>query len=630
MLPLPSFRLLQSLPLYRRALAYYRPDRRLILTLLFLIAFSITLGLLQAWPTAVLIDAVLTHSPKSDFFHRLFLFALPKSKLAQVIGITLIGMAMKIIQDTITMVRVMINNRLKYNGCTRSRAELFDKLQALHAAYHKSRPQGDAIYRLQSDTLGPFGILDTFIATSVAAVTLAVMTAIMLSRSVPLTLYALSITPFMVAVNLYFGRTIKRRAAESKQIDTDFTTLVQRSVSAIGLIQLFSRQSHERHRFSTAVRNCTAAWMRLNWQENLYPLAVNIIYALAGAIVFGYGGYLVYRDNFLHPATPGALQIGDLMVFMVYLGGLWDPLRCLTGFSAAIQGHAAAVERVCQVLDHPIAVADAPGALHLPTRARTLTLTDVCFRYTCPTDAASDGKDEAPHTLDHVSARITPGQFVAFVGPSGAGKSTLLSLLPRFYDPTAGSIKLDGHDLRSLTLASLRNHVAVVSQDNLLLPTSIAENIAYGCPGATPADIRRAAQLAGADAFIESLPDGYDTVLTENAQNLSGGQRQRIAIARALLTDAPILVLDEPTSAQDPALQQQILATLSSLRAHRTIVLVTHHLPSAAAADHIYVLDQGRIVERGTHAHLLNQGGLYASLTLQESTPDLPMHVQAA
>ena len=213
-----------------------------------------------------------------------------------------------------------------------------------------------------------------------------------------------------------------------------------------------------------------------------------------------------------------------------------------------------------------------------------------------------------------MSAQVKPGEMVAFVGSSGVGKSTLLNLLPRFYDPTGGAILLDGHDLRSLTVADLRKHVALVLQENPLLPATVAENIAYGRPDANEAEIRKYAVMAGAADFIDAMPEEFDTMLNENATNLSGGQRQRIAIARALITEAPVIILDEPTSALDPQNEQMITETLRDLKRQRTIIIVSHRLSTVADCDLIYVMDGGRIVEQGTHDELLARRGLYYSM----------------
>ena len=312
------------------------------------------------------------------------------------------------------------------------------------------------------------------------------------------------------AGELYFSRKLKRTATDSKRVDTDLTTVIQRSISGISLTQLFGRQAHEGAAFEGAVRRSVRALLRFNWQMELYPLAVQTIFSLWGAAVFGYGGYLAYK-------SPDKFHLGDIIAFMAYLGQLWDPLSKIIGFKAAIQGHVVSSERVFFVLDQPVSVADAPDAIHLPVQPRTLTLRDVGFRYSVEGDPVLRG----------INATIRPGQMVAFIGPSGTGKSTLLSLLPasirpdeRF--PVAGWVRpaqdQAGRRAPSYRAGSPGQHDAAAS---------ITENIGYGHPGATARQIREAAEMAGAAEFIEVLPDRYDTIDHEGGQNLSGGQRQR-------------------------------------------------------------------------------------------------------
>jgi subfamily B ATP-binding cassette protein MsbA len=599
---------------YLRVVSVFRKDWPLISLFLALIGLSIAIGLLQAWPMAVLVDAVLTPAPRYGWVHHLFLFALPKSMLAQVIGVTLIGMFLKIVQDGLTLIKNLLNRRIEYNGLIRVRCQLFRKLQALGPDYHKSQPQGDAIYRVTSDANGFKDALNILINTAVSGITLVVMILIMLSRNVPLTVFALSIFPVLLVINRVFGPRIKTAALTSKQQETDYTTTLQRSMSVISVMQAFARETREFGRFKLDNLRCAGGWMKLEREKETYWFLVRTVFSLGGAIIFGYGGYLVYRDQFVLHRTSG-LTCGDLMVFMAYLGGLWGPLTDLTSFSANIQPPAAAVERVMSVLNRQPRVSDGPAPLPLPRQPRTLELHNVTFAY----------RKETP-VLRGINATITPGQMVAFVGPSGAGKSTLLNLLNRCYDPSTGGVLIDGRDLRAFKLADVRRHVAVVSQDSLLLSGTVRENITYGHSHASQAEIDAACELAGADEFIRDLPDSYDTLITEGGQNLSGGQRQRLAIARALVTESPILVLDEPTSSLDPQHAQQITRTLHKVRqrSNRTIVLVTHHLASVARCDQIFVLEAGQIVEHGTHDELLELDGVYAAMLRAEPTPDKP------
>jgi subfamily B ATP-binding cassette protein MsbA len=582
-----------------RSISYFRKDLWLIITLLLLIGASVLFNLLNAWPMAILVDTVLSPTPKSNWIHTLFLAPFGEGTLNRIFGMAFVATIIRVLSDTVIMLRKMLNYRIEYNGTLRVRTELYDKMQALSLGWHGSRSQGDAIYRLSYDSRGPWGVIDTLIGSTAASVTLTAMIWIMLSRHVLLTVFALSFTPLLILANWYFEGRIRRRALESKQIDAVMTSTMQQAIELIGLIQSFGREATESRRFAGAVDRSVNASMRLHWQENLYPLAVQVVFGLGSGVILGYGGYLVYRDQFLRP-VPDGVTIGDLIVFMAYLNQFWDPIGWVLGFTTKIQTFVASCERVFTVMDEPPAIADAPDARSLPVQPRTLALADVSFEY-----------NSGQPVLRNISASIEPGQMVAFLGPSGTGKSTLLNLLPRFYDPTSGSVLLDGVDLRTLKVADVRKHMALVSQGSPLFPGTIAENIAYGRPDALLSEIREAAVEAGAAEFIESLPEQYDTLIAEGGQNLSGGQRQRLAIARALVTNAPFLILDEPTNALDLKHEQWVVETLQRLRRKRTIVLVTHRLETAVDCDRIFVMQEGEIVESGTHAELLTEQGLY-------------------
>ncbi|HSI33073.1 MAG: ABC transporter ATP-binding protein [Phycisphaerae bacterium] len=621
--------------LYRRILAYFRPDLRLILLLIGLIWVSLLAGVLEGAAVGTLTDTLLSPAPRNDWLTRTILAPLGPSRPARLVWLALLWLAVRATNDVVTLFREMINHRLRLAGTARVRTELFDHLQSLSPAYHKSRPQGDAIYRLSTDSLGFFGVLDTFIGAANSALTVLVIGAVMAGFNVTITVVCLCLTPLLVLANAWFVRTIRRTTDQSKRADTDFTTFVQRALATVSLAQLFGRQRTESARFRDAVDTTVRAGMRMSWQVQLYPMTQRLIYALGHAFVLGYGGWLVYRSQFgaapvdqatvagiNSPGTaPAPFTVGGITAMLVYLGQLWEPVRRMAGFTADVQANVAACARVFAVLDLTPTVADQPGATSLPVRPRTLELRGVQFAY----------GPGAPPVLKAISATIEPGRMVAFVGPSGSGKSTLLSLLPRFYDPTAGAVLLDGHDLRGVRLADVRGHIALVPQDSPVIAGTIAENVAFGRPDATPEQVRRAAELAGAGTFINELPAEYDTPVTEGGQNLSGGQRQRLAIARALLTDAPVLVLDEPTSGLDPHHERLVLATLHSLRDRHTVILVTHSLSAVTECDAIYVLSGGRVVEAGTHDELIARGGTYADMAggIDAAVPRTPRHSAA-
>jgi ATP-binding cassette subfamily B protein len=589
-----------------QALEFFRADKLRVGCWFAIIAASVLLGLLQAWPTAVLVDAVLTRNPHVGFFHQLFLFFLPNDMLQQVIGITLIGMGMKFTQDLLQWSRKVLSKRIEVNGIRRARARLYDQLQLLGPAYQKTQPAGDSVYRVSNDVAGLAVVLNVLVDVVVSCMTLGIMIAIMLTRSVPLTIFAMSVLPLLLLANAFFAPRVKNATSMAKAAEAGLNNSLIRSINGLSLVQLFGRARHESRRFDDSASSCAEGWQALNKYEAWYAFAVQTVFSLGGAIIFGYGGYLAYRDQFANPIANG-FTVGDIMVFMAYLGALWDPLSRITGAGVNIKPGIVGVQRLLAVLNTPVSTPEAHDARALTVQPRTLELNAVTMRYPGRTDDA----------LSNVSLQVAPGKFVGIVGASGSGKSTLLNLLPRFYDPAGGTITLDEQELRRLKLEDVRAHFAFASQDTTLLPGTVRENILYGCIEADDNAMHEAAARAGAHDFITSLPLGYDTEVGENGGILSGGQRQRIALARALLNRAPILVLDEPTSALDTTHEQLVLQAIDQERQRRTVILVTHRLPAVKNCDQIVLIDAGQIIDRGTHDEMVARDGPYARLVRQ-------------
>lgn len=595
---------------YRRVLSYFLPDWVWLLLLLSAIATATLMGLLQVWPLALLVDTVLSVAPvgaEVPARGRLQSLLQRWSDQAhyQIVGLACLALLLRLLQELANVSASVLSHRLSSLGLLRVRCDLFRKLQSLHIAFHHSQPQGDTIYRLTSDAAGCQGVLNVMIETLVAACTLVVMLGVLWQRNTQLTLIALAVVPLLLVTNVWFGRVLRDRSLQAKQRESQFTTTARQSVASMLLVQAFGREHQEMQMFRSLADSSLRAWFQFHRQFACYRLCVGMIMGLGAALIFAMGGQTVYRDQILSP-NPAGMTVGDLVVFLTYLAMLYDPLCKLSGAATTIQQSAVGMRRVFDVLDRQPAVEDALDCLPLPVRPRAITFDRLSFHY-----------ETRQQVLHDLSLRIEPGEMVAFVGGSGGGKSTLLNLLPRFYDPVSGSLRLDEHDARDVCLRDLRSHIALVLQESMILPTTIAENIAYGRADASREEIREAAELSGAAEFIDRLPDGLETEIREGGANLSGGQRQRIAIARALLTRAPILVLDEPSSALDPLHEQRLRETLQRIKGTRTIVLVSHRMNTVIDCDCIYVMDRGRIVEHGTHAQLLLRGGAYCALAGQ-------------
>lgn len=564
---------------------------------LVLILASSGVGLLAPWPVAIVVDSVAGNRPAPLGLSELAASISPSSPRVALLAILcsallLIHLLQGFLNVASTWSLVSVGLRMVF----RLRCDLFNHIQRLSLRFHDSTPVGDSLYRVAWDSYAVQSIFNTgLIPALTASLTLVGIVAVMISRDVLVTGVALLMALPLIWLVRRLDKPMNERSMRVHEMESQVSTRVQETLSGIRAVQAFGREDYEGARFRDHAESSLRANLRLTVFQTFSQAVVGLTLAAGTALIVWIGAYR---------AIQGKLTAGDIVLMVAYIGMLFKPLEALAFVAANVQGAVAGARRVFTVLDSTPDIADAPGAIELPGRAAGLIeLRGVSFAYVQDRPA-----------LREVSLGIAPGSTVALVGPSGAGKTTLVSLLMRFYDPHAGSILLDGHDLRGLTVSSLRRNIALVLQDPVLFGSTIGENIAYGLPDATPREIEDAARAAGAHEFIAALPGGYDTRISERGTSLSGGQRQRLSIARAFLKNAPVLIMDEPTSALDAQTENELLEAMERLKHGRTTIIIAHRLSTIRNADKIVVMDRGRVVEVGTHADLLDRGGLYSRL----------------
>lgn len=475
------------------------------------------------------------------------------------------------------------------------RMRVYSHLQRLSLAYFDRRKTGSLMSKLTNDVNAlQTAIVDNIVDIVKESVILIGSIAAMVWMHWKLTLLCLIIVPLVSTTIRYFGKKIKRSGRRVQESVADVTAHLQESIAGIRVAKSFHREAYEIERFRRINERNFSALMKAAQQTSQLSPLVEFLAALAIIAIIWYGGRSVIH---------GELSSGELIAFLIYAINLANPVRRLSSLYANVQKALAAAERVFSVLDETPSVKERPQARELPPVEGRVEFRAVSFAY-----------EPTKPVLHDLSFVAEPGQTIALVGPSGSGKSTVANLLPRFYDVTAGAVLVDGHDVRDVTLASLREQIGIVPQETVLFNTTIEENIRYGRPDASPEEIRGALVAANAASFIEEMPDGLATVIGDRGLVLSGGQRQRIAIARALLKNPRILVLDEATSALDTESERIVQDALDRLLVGRTAMVVAHRLSTIRRADLILVIDRGRIVERGTHEELLAAEGMYYNL----------------
>jgi ATP-binding cassette, subfamily B, bacterial len=554
-----------------------------------LLVGSTAAALLQPWPLKLVIDSVLGSAPPPP------LLAL-ESKAALLVVLVAGIVGLQLIVGALTMLGTNVVIRAALRMVFRLRCILFEHLQKLSLAFHDRTKVGDSLYRVAWDTYAVQTLINNaIIPATTATLTLVGIAIVMALSDWRVTIAALAVAGPLIMLIRRLDQPMSRHAMQVHERESEVSSRVQETLTAIRAVQAFGREPLERERFERQAEASLHANLHLTLLQTGSQMVVGVLMAVGTAAVVGLAGLR---------ALAGTLTPGDVVLLGAYVVMLYKPLEMLAYTAVAVQGAAAGARRVLAVLDVRPDVADAADAIPLPARAwGRLVFERVSFAYPSGEPALRD-----------VSLDLRPGETVAIVGASGAGKTTLASLMIRFYDPQGGRITLDGYDLRALTLRSLRENIALVLQDPIIFATSLRENIAYGRPDATPADVEAAARAANAHDFIAALPDGYDTIVGERGVTLSGGQRQRVGIARAFVKDAPVLILDEPTSSLDADNERAVLDALARLVKGRTTLVIAHRLSTIRGANRIAVLQDGTIVEEGTHRELLARRNVYARL----------------
>lgn len=585
----------------RRVATFFRPYRWQVALTVIAIAMVAVIGLVNPLLLKLIIDDAI---PNRDL-RELYLY----------VGLMIV---LPIITGLIGIGQTWLNTQIGQHVMRDLRNALYAHLQQMPLRFFTATRTGEIQARLSSDVSGVQQVVTDTATSIVSNLATAISTVVAMAIiSWQMTLISLGMLPFFLYLTYRVGNIRREVQGETQETVADLTAQTEETLSVSGMLlsKAFGRQQHEVARFQEVNSRLTALQIRQQMVGRWFFMIIGTFFSITPAIVYLYAGVQIIG---------GAqdLSIGDIVAFTTLQSRLFFPLGQMLNVQVEIQGAFALFDRIFEYLDLHVEITDRPGAVTLsPSNvAGQVRFQHVSFAYDQPIDPVEEvdevdvPPDVRPFHLDDIDFVVEPGQLAALVGPSGSGKTTIAMLVPRFYDVDAGAVSIDGHDVRDVTLASLGEVIGIVTQETYLFHATIRENIAYGKPNATDAEIRAAAQAAAIDARIMELPDAYNTVVGERGYKLSGGEKQRIAIARVILKDPRILILDEATSALDTHSERLIQAALDPLMRDRTTLAIAHRLSTILAADIVLVVERGRIVERGTHDQLLARGGLYSRL----------------
>jgi ATP-binding cassette, subfamily B, bacterial len=603
--------------LFKRTLPLLRPHWGKISVAMLAMVLEAFVSVLRPWPLKVVIDRVLSHKPSRVPFLHVWLDNAPFSKMQILYGACASTIVIALLTGILTYYFTHAMGKIGQGLVFRLRSDLFAHMQRLSLRFHDRQRTGDLTHRLMSDIKEIQDMIAGGIQTLATNVfVLAAILILMLWVNWRFALVSLAASPFLFWTVFRYKRRIKAASRRARKSTGLLASLAQETLSSIRIVQGLAQEDQQDERFQAHSENHHEAYLELvRYQARVAPL-VDTFAALGLTVVIWYGATRVLA---------GELTTGDVVLFFAYVTNLYAPMKALSRWSVSWDKAMVSAERIIEVMLVRSEVTNREGARTISVMKGGIEFQDVSFEY-----------EPGRPVLARLNLAIAPGERVAIVGATGAGKSTLVSLIPRFYDPCSGEVLIDGEDIRNYALQSLREQISLVLQDSLLFSGTIRENIAFGRPGASDEEIVAAAVTANADEFVQRLPEGYDTPVAERGTTLSGGQKQRIAIARAILRDAPILILDEPTSSLDSASEQVVMGALELAAAGRTTLIIAHRLSTARLADRIVVLDRGRIVEEGTHSELMSLNGEYSHyyrlqmMTEERSSAVMPIDDDAA